>query len=258
MMKKTFRAIAIMLVCLLIMPICVSANSGITLDRAIAISETQIVLEFSEPVAFNYTYQNAGPYTAIRLVNGSDALIWNESIPMQATGSMSYLDSKHDRVLWTISEKMGGTSDITEIVNFGAELGAYYDGYNAIKFCIEEMPYYDGECWNDSLICNVSSADGNRYLEASLPNSYDGVYVPIEVDFEYIDSLSTVEDLSKGLNTVDNFLISVLSKEDAKTDIKTQTVHEDPNMFIIIGVLGGCALLAAVAIVAATAKRRVK
>lgn len=255
MKKNIFRAVAIMLICLILTPLSVSAKAPVTLDRAVAISENQIVLEFSEPVAFNAIYQNAGPYTAIRLVNGSDALIWQETVPMQATGSMAYLDSKHDRVLWTISEKLGGISDITEIVNFGGELGGYNDGYNAIKFCIEEMPYYSGECWNDSRICNVSNADVSEYLLASLPNSYDGVYVPIEVDLEYTDDLSTVEDLSAGVAKEDNFLISA-GKEAPEAQV--ETVAEKPNVLIIAGVLGGCTVIAVITVIAVTAKRRVK
>lgn len=244
-----------MLICLILTPLSVSAKAPVTLDRAVAISENQIVLEFSEPVAFNAIYQNAGPYTAIRLVNGSDALIWQETVPMQATGSMAYLDSKHDRVLWTISEKLGGISDITEIVNFGGELGGYNDGYNAIKFCIEEMPYYSGECWNDSRICNVSNADVSEYLLASLPNSYDGVYVPIEVDLEYTDDLSGVEDLSKGIDKEDNFLIGA---GNAPSEVVTETVKEEPEILLIAGILGGCILVAVVLVVIATARRRVK
>lgn len=257
-MKKTSRAILTVLLCLSIcLPLAVKSNAAekVTLDRAVAISDTQIILEFSEPVAFNYNDSNTGPFTAIRLVDGTDTLLWKGDTPMQATGFMTFVDSKHDRVLWTITEMLGGNATVTDILGFKGDLSGYKSG-NSIKFCIEEIPYDNAVGIGDGLLDNVTNADGTVNLTASRPIGRDGVYVPIETDFDYEVDITATESISSEQKSEDNFKISVTTYDPAAAEAAEKAGQ--PNMILIIGLLAGSVILVAAIFVCIVFRTRKK
>ena len=261
--KVSVMILVCLMAMLLSLTVSVSASEPLTLDRAVQVSDTEIVLEFSEPVAFNFNYKNSGPFTAIRLVQGAnDDLMWENGNPLHISGYMSYLDSKHDRVLWTVTGALGNNMTVTDVLACKNDL-AKYAGVT-MKFCIEEIPYYDGVGLSDAHICNVTNADGTVELTASRPIGWDGVYVPIDVDFDYKYDLNECQPLD--VNEEDGFDISVMSIEEAKEkgiikekEVIIKETKTGPNKLIIFGVLGGAAVITAVIVtVAAFAGRKKK
>ncbi len=234
------RVLLCCLALMLLLTVCVYADEDkLTLDRAIQISDTQIVLEFSAPIAINLERSNRGPYTALRLVEGESTLQWEGGQPLQATGNMVFLDEKHDRVLWTITEQLFGCTNATEVISFANGLEVYKDKGWTVKFCMEEVPYQEDEGLGDGLLCNVTTADGSLHLTANRPEGWDGMYAPIEKDFEYPVDLSKTESVIP--EKKDDFKFTLLTY-DAPSEPETQdeTEAEEKN-FNTGAVIGSCA-----------------
>jgi hypothetical protein len=108
--KKRIAAVLMMACVLALFPLVkpVAAADTLTLNRAVAINDNQIVLEFSEPIAVNLNGSNRGPWCALRLVGENDTLAWsggaeNAGTALQFPGTMMFLDSKHDRIIWSMT-----------------------------------------------------------------------------------------------------------------------------------------------------------
>lgn len=62
------------------------------------------MIEFSEPVKINYYGVSSGPYYAVRMTDSSWALQKSEENQyLQWTGTVTYADNIHDRLLFTIT-----------------------------------------------------------------------------------------------------------------------------------------------------------
>ena len=183
-----------------VLPI-LNADGKLTVKRAVAVSATQIVVEFSEPIAFNQKQSNYGPWMTIRAIDETGTPIWGagprDDKCIQFTGTYEYLDEHYDRIIWTID--LGSCYDnpsIESIVNYEGDM-KQWSTYR-IVFYIEEVPY-DRDNPGRDYVDNISTADGVYLLSSNNPNpnsSWASTIVDIEIDYSY--DLGALIDADKG------------------------------------------------------------
>lgn len=227
-----------------------AAERKLTLDRAVQINSTQIILEFSEPIAINKYQENFGPWIAIRLLTDgqptvvSDAKSLYYGQHLQWGGSVEYVDSKHDRLVWTINQSAIGVDTIEEIRNYAGELANYK--HLPMALTLEEYPYDTDHRFTDNAICNVTTRDGSVYLSPTLPYGWEKCNMLIEVDDSYPVDLSATESVVEGIS-FDRQLLFRGSEVDAKEPVdEPVTVPREEPVFmlkneprIIAAILGG-------------------
>ncbi len=160
--------------------------------KAVAVNDTQLVVEFSEPITFIDPYG----FMAIRYVDRNFNLGFEGETPLQFYGAaVVSLDRKS--VVWTLAEdgNIGNVDNLADILYRTGELAKYKDYYPV--FGLEEI--IDGTD-KDSLIENVVNDKGEK-LVANCPSDIgrDRVYVTISIDASY-----------KIPDTSDNFNIALL------------------------------------------------
>ena len=155
-----------------------------SLKRAVAASDTVLILEFTKPV----TVTEIEPYMALRIVDDNNELIWTgdpgTSTPVQFAGSWGYAKGDHSRIVWTLNTSNAfGVTDVADIINRTGPLAGYAQ-YKTM-FCIEEI-------WTDTntqpgLIDNIVDANGVG-LHANKPHAigYDGTYAKVVIDKNYL------------------------------------------------------------------------
>jgi len=213
----------------------VQAEPVLTMDRAIMINDTQVVMEFSEPVAINLHGNNDGPFAAIRLVNNKNFLQKStdgQDLYLQWLGTLEYLDDKKDRLLFTIGFSRLGANAVADVYSFKGELAEYRDLYCCM--CLEEKPYDVFTPAYNGLIENVTSLDGKRQLCANTAMSADGIYLRLEKDYEYDYDPSLVMSLKERA-------VSVSIEAGTGQEISVK-IKNDP--LIVWGIIGGCLILA--------------
>lgn len=161
-------------------------QTPLTIKSAAAINDTQVVLEFSGPIAINLQEENRGPFMAIRYVDESGNLVWSgepeESTSLQFEGSYTYYNDEHTQILWTMNEASTlHANTLTDVLTYAGELSAYSD--SDIMFCIEEVPYADIDMGN-ALICNITNENGTVHLAATKLGGWDGTYVTLTADYD--------------------------------------------------------------------------
>lgn len=249
-----------------------AAERKLTLDRAVQINDTQIILEFSEPIAINKYQENVGPFTAIRLLTDgqptriSDAKSLYYGEYLQWAGSLEYVDSKHDRLVWTIYQSAVGVDTIEEIRNYTGELANYK--HLPMALTLEEYPYDTDHRFVDNAICNVTTRDGSVYLTPSLPSGWEKCNLFIEVDYSYPVDLSATESVVEGIS-FDRQLLFRGSEIDVTEPVdESVTVPEEEPVrvlknepWIIAAILGGSvavfALLLAIALIVRKKRKEV-
>ena len=191
-MKGLKKWLAILAVAVLALGLTLPAGAAdeLTLTRAVKINDTQIALEFSEPIAVNLREENRGPFMAVRYTDEDQNLQWdgneNEGIPMQFEGSWDFANGSQDTILWTMNESnLFGFMTLDEIFNFEGEAAGW--SWCKVMFCLEEVPYGDEGIGNGK-INNVTTLDGETELNATRQKAgwWDGLYAEIEVDDDYV------------------------------------------------------------------------
>lgn len=230
-----------------------AAERKLTLDRAVQINDTQIILEFSEPIAINKYQENVGPFTAIRLltdgqptrINDIKSLYYGEYL--QWAGNLEYVDSKHDRLVWTIYQSAIGIDTIEEIRNYVGELANYK--HLPMALTVEEYPYDTDHRFVDNAICNVTTRDGAVNLTPTLPSGWEKCNMFIEVDYSYPVDLSATESVVEGISFDRQLLFrgSEINGEDPMDE--PVTLPEEPMLmlknepWIIAAILGGSVVM---------------
>lgn len=200
-MKRMRIIVSLLLaVCLLTaLPLAVSAGEEeLTLNRVVQVSDTQLVLEFSEPIKLAEDIEEE-PWVSIRAVipgQGNPQKTDDGSGYLQWQVTMMYLDAKHDRVLATLAGSTLGVTSINDLVNWTGALAPYDDRGWEMQLVFEEKNA-SGEGGNDGKVCNVTSADGARLLTAVKTSGYESVRMAIVPDFTYALDLSAVEPLKE-------------------------------------------------------------
>lgn len=229
-----------------------AADRLLTFDRAIQVDDYHIVLEFSEPIAINLKGMNRGPHCSIRIVGSNYSLQWKGAVTygtaLQWQGSLEYLDSKHDRLVYTLTATTLGVTCIADITNFRGEL-AKYSKFSA-AFCLEEVPFETEELINNGLLDNITTADGEEYLWSNRPGGWDGSYQPIEIDYSYPADFSKTESVERIPERTESAIAlgTGVAQEDEPVVETVTVVKNDPVVFcLLIG--GGLVVGALIAIV---------
>ena len=262
---KFHKIIAILIVVMLIissLPVSAAQDRKLTLERAVQISDTQIVLVFSEPVAINLEQENRGPFCCIRLVNSSggttradreDVISPYYRTILQWEGFLQFIDEKHDRMVWTIGATTCGINNVTDIVNHTGVLSNYAD--RRVAFVIEEVPYDEGVINANLSIDNITTADGKVHLFPTYPTGWERATVPLTQDFSYkID-----ESLFEGIDNVVNIEAGLIEKGEYVDVAPQENVEEivQNNPVIVAVIMGGCAILGgAILVFAVVGKKR--
>ncbi len=195
---KTMRyIIALVLACglLLSLPFAAQAEDSdfLTLDRVVQISDTEMILEFSEPVVLNKFQVNRGPYGALRYVNASNAVGYAinqynvNGDPLQWEGQYMYINEDHSKLLWRITTNRLGCNTISEIVNISHPdaLRSIEKNKLELRFVLEEVPYDQKGITADGKIDNVTTEDGSKYLLPNKPSGWESCIMEVVRDFNY-------------------------------------------------------------------------
>ncbi len=200
-MKKMRMIVALLLaVCLLTaLPLAVQAGEEeLTLDRVVQVSDTQLVMEFSEPIAVSLN-ETAEPWVSIRAVRpgqGNPQRADDGSTYLQWQVTLMFLDAKHDRVLCTLAASTLGKTSITEILNWTGALATYADRGWEMQLVLEEKND-TGDGGKDGKVCNITTPDGSKMLTGVKSDGYESARMPITVDFSYAVDMNKVEPVKK-------------------------------------------------------------
>ena len=153
---------------------------GLHIVKAVAVNDTQIVVEFSEPITFLPPYG----FLAIRYVDRDFNLGFDGETPLQFYGA-AVVSRDRKSVVWTLANEgnIEGADSLAAILDRTGALTKYKNYYPV--FCLEEITE-DGKGDSDALIENVVNDAGEKVV-ANCPSDtgYDRVYVNIEVDNVY-------------------------------------------------------------------------
>lgn len=183
-MKRIFVFLTVLTLMLAAFVAPVDAAAGDSLfcaTRAVRISDTEVVVEFTMPLDENGI---DAPFTALRWMQMVDdqpnTLAWDGSKPLQAQckGWSFWSDDDHQRIIVEFTQ---------EALDSFAETDGnqYYEmGYRAFFEMEEKNPAsgHDHETLHD-----VHSADGKE-LRSNCPapgDNWDGVCLVVEVDYDY-------------------------------------------------------------------------
>lgn len=265
-MKKAIISLLLILVLLAATPVG-AQDRKLTLDRAVQISDTEIVLEFSEPIAINLFTESSGPFMGVRIVAKHGGVKRIDDLNseyngkyMQWTGTYVYLDNRHDRVLWTINTDAIGVNTLSEIRNYEGELSKY--SQFQIAMVVEEVPHDKTAKVTDNQVCNITTADGEVYLTADLPTGWEKCILPIEVDYQYALDRSATEGVWENTNkvTVDYSLIEkgsgVQQSADGQEPVVQPTLVLRNDPIVVALLLGGGGLVVAALIITAILVRK--
>ena len=227
------------------------------LDRVVQISDTELVFEFSEPVVINKLDPNSnGPFVGRRVVDkkggvqhiGEDATL----VYLQWKGSLSYVDNKHDRILWTMSGQALGLTTIPEVLAWKAELADFRESCQ-IRLVIEEIPYNKGVSDRDGGVFNITTEDGSRNLFATHITGWESTQMPLEKQYNYEIDRAALESIRLPLyegTVLYNGVEYQALAEDAGVQTVTRTVVRNQPL-VIVAILGGGILLGLLVLVAA-------
>jgi hypothetical protein len=256
---KQITAVILLLVLVLAgLPVS-AAERKLTLNRAVQINATQIILEFSEPIAIGKMTEGRKPAMMLRIVNSSGALQTitdtkskNYKANLQWEGVIRYTDSKHNRVVWTLDDDNLGVKSINDVTGFKGELESF--NKQKIAFVIEEIPLDGSAFCTDNTVCNITTQDGSVYLTPTLPNGRERCILPLEVDMGYRVNLSNTESTDEAADTKINYDMALIALGEGDF-YKPDTQEAKPvrqlsnNPILVAGILGGGAVVLAALLV---------
>lgn len=248
-----------------------AAERQLTVKRAIQINDKEIVIEFSEPIALNYHQTNRGPHMALRVTNAAGNIQrYKEEIlhpsydaVLQWNGTIQFVDEKHDRLIWTLTDGTFGCSSVTQILNWEGLHGVYKDKY-FVTFGIEEVPYDTTVPTADGKLCNITTADGEVYLTPLYLSGWEACNLPVEVNFGYkvdrsqfnpSESINEIKGITKNPISEGNGPIEEIMDDPMDEIQVTQVVQNNP--FVIAIILGaGVAVAVLLVLVITLIKKR--
>ena len=257
-MKMKRFVIMLLLVSLCLTSLCVNAaDRELKMERAIQINDTQIVIEFSEPIMFDFNQEGVSPWIAIRLVStdGYVQKVTDMKSPyygnyLQWEGSILYVDIKHYRLLFTLTSSAIGVNTLDGILNYEGEL-ANYKKFLVAMTLEEKMPTgYSGPTV-DNEIRNVTTRDGEVHLTPTRRAGYEACNIPIEVDYSYRVDLSATESTAEIFEATWDYPLASLSDKEAPTVVSPKPEVEEKTMvlkndgIVVAALIGGGALICA-------------
>ncbi len=179
-MKRILIASLLLIVLLLTFSLpTTAAEAPLRALRAVRISPTEVVIEFSSPLDEKGIEH---PYKALRRCNMSGGvptgLAWDGETPLQETASGwdFYGDDRSRVVLYF---------DAFEMDAFLAEEGKYYEMGYRTRLCLEELSPVAGH--DHKTLFDVVSQGGSALLATtpSTTGGWDAVYLKIDTDYAY-------------------------------------------------------------------------
>ena len=262
-MKITRYLLALVLVCAMVVALPFTAQAKeapLTLNKATQISDTEILLEFSEPIEINKFQSNRGPYCCIRWCDntGNAKYALNkynvEGEALQWQGQLFYVGDDHSKLVWTISMTRLGYATISEVLN-----GTNEDMRRAIdkdklklRFVMEEVPFNELGVTADGKIDNVTTKNGSKYLWPSFPKGWERCVLDLEVNYNHpVDRTNFVGVNSLGQKWEFDVIFKgegIVTEETPADNVQVaKTLKNDPATIAII--FGVDVLLIAVAVV---------
>lgn len=209
----------------------------LTVEDCVQISDTQIIVKFSEPIAVNLLDSNRGPWIALRIVDTGNNLQYDGAAPLQYQGATSFVGEEHDTMLFELGR--GLTYTANDIINFQGDFAKYYRDGLEVDLCIEEVPYDQTKACHDGYIDNVTTLDGETRLWANAPYGWDGMYCSIRVDYSYELDTSSTESLS----VIDDFdygtILSVEEREIPEPVVETKVIKQNNPVYMIVWLVAG-------------------
>ncbi len=189
----SFAAIILCTIMMINLSVPSKASDLLTVTEVIQISDTQLIIRFSKPIAFNLLGSNRGPYIALRVVDANNILQYSDnSQPLQFQGKICFTDSEHDTILFAYDD---GVNNITSLQRFEGDLVNYAGKGYTLKLAIEEVPFDQTNPSRDGLIDNITTVDGTQKLTANLVGGWDGQYSSIAKDFSIKTDKVSYEDV---------------------------------------------------------------
>ena len=134
--------LSVMILCTAVMTGVSAADNTpalLTVTDVLMINDSQLIIRFSEPAAFNLLGKNRGPYIALRVVDANNRLQYaGGTVPLQYRGRLCFTDSAHDTVLFTYDD---GVNDIVSLLRFEGDLAPFAGRGYELKLAIEEVPF---------------------------------------------------------------------------------------------------------------------
>ena len=175
-MKKKFVFFVLLVLMLSMCSFSVSAQGGPTVERVVRISETGLMVEFSEDVIID----GRNPFCGVRLLDNKGNLVYVDGAPKQFYNfDFSVIDGR--TILLTTTDGYG-----KKMMSGTGEFAFYTDCQ--IMFCIEELFPEGVNARGDGTVYNIKSRETGLRMESQYggENAYDGCYYPIEEDYNYI------------------------------------------------------------------------
>lgn len=271
-MKKCLILLLVVLLLMSCLPASAAQDRKLTVERAIMINDNQIVVEFSEPVAFSLHARYA-PYVCIRMVSDTGGVSVvaaadtddpnNIGKHLQWGGQLQFVDDKHDRAIWTFSNvgHLGCNSAADVMARTGLLGLEKYQKLHTV-FCIEELP--DEEPATDAKVINITTADGEVFLQPTRCQGWEAVLVPITINRGYAVNPEKFESIGSGQSgfkvTYETPVLALGNLEplaDTTEKINVETVvRNEPIM--VAAILGGSLLVSAALIVVSVLLRKKK
>lgn len=174
-MKKKFILLMILVLMLSCCSFSVSAANGPTVEKVTRISESAILLEFSEDVVI----EDKKPFFGIRLLDDTGSLLYINGAPAQFYSmDLSVVDGKS--LLLTSEQGV-----FKQMLEYRGTYAFYKDFH--LRFCIEEMVPEGVDAQGDGTVYNIKSRATGQRLVATYggPNANDGCYLEIETNYNY-------------------------------------------------------------------------
>lgn len=270
-MKKFLLVVLVILMLGMAVSVHAQERRDLTLDRAVIISDTEIVLEFSEPIVLNKFQSSRGPWLDIRIVDKWDSTRYTYDshgvgTAIQWDGTTQWVDEKHDRILFTLTEERLGCNTLSEIMSFSGELAEFKDnGWKAI-ITIEEVPSTTPAA--DGRVENITTLDGEVYLWPTRPTGWEAANMDLTsdiIDYSYHIDRSRLLPFSGADQSWDFDIVSVGDGpefEEINTELQTEIVQQtvirnNPlRIVLILGVGLGVAVISSVVILVVQKKRK--
>lgn len=175
-MKKKFVFFVLLVLMLSMCAFSVSAQSGPVVEKVVRISDTGLMVEFSEDVIID----GRNPFCGVRLLDKNGNLVYVDGSPKQFYNfDFSVIDGR--TILLTTTDGYG-----KKMMSGTGEFAFYTDC--SIMFCIEELFPEGVNARGDGTVYNIKSRETGLRMESQYggENAYDGCYYPIEKDYNYI------------------------------------------------------------------------
>lgn len=170
-------------------------------SKATVISDTQIRIDFSQPVNVD-----ENTYMAVRMLNKKDMnLMWsgkaNVSVAYQWPGTWEYANNAKTAIVWTInpSRSIWGAKNLYDLLNWAGPL-VRYKSQGDFYFVMEEKNTADKPTGRlNQLVETVASLDGTNHLVGNGGTGYDNRYMtlnakPLSGEELKLESVTAVDE----------------------------------------------------------------